>query len=320
MVETVAEIGELEVIARVTRHLRPATHAVIGPGDDCAVLDTSGRIAVTSDTMIEGPDFRLDWHAGEKLGWKLAATNLSDLASMGALPVALTVSIACPASTPVALLEEIARGLQEACDALSPGCAVVGGDLASAKQLVCAVTAIGDQAGIEPVTRTGAQVGDVVAYAGELGLSGIGLRALYESGSQAINTHPVETRAHLTPRPPIALGRAAAMSGATAMLDVSDGLSLDAARIGRASGVTIDFSREQLRSAFGDQSGVRVSVNDMLTGGEDHGLLATFASNTTLPDGFHPIGVVRPHGADLLLDGEPISPSGWDSITGDQTA
>ena len=333
---TVGELGESSVLARVLARLSGAAVAVVGPGDDCAVLRGGGDIVVTTDTMIEGPDFRLAWHDGFELGWKLAATNLSDVAAMGAKPTALTVALAVPHDTPVALLERIAEGLDAACRALAPGCGVVGGDLARAPVVTAAVTAIGDLGGRAPVLRSGARIGDVVAYAGELGLAGLGLSALFAEGTEPDGTahgralatlwaaHPESLAAQLAPTPPIPLGVAAARAGATAMMDVSDSLSIDAERLGRASGVVVDLSSQLLLSAFGAQHGVHVSLEAMLTGGEDHGLLAVFPRSAELPRGFHCIGEIRGaagpgagsgSGPGLSLDSEPASSRGWDPYT-----
>lgn len=285
----------------------------IGPGDDAAVLALDGEVVVTTDAMVEGPDFRRTWSTGFELGWKLAATNLSDLAAMGAIPRALTVTVMAPKATPLALLEEVAEGLSEACNTLAPGCAVVGGDLSTSVELAFSVTALGDMAGLPPVLRSGAQAGDTVAYAGELGLASAGLRLLYERGqgapdqiAQALaelwQSHPDELAAQLAPSPPISLGRIAAEHGATAMLDVSDALSLDAARLGEASGVTLDLETDLLPQ----------NLEQVLTGGEDHGLLATFGKETVLPQGFRRIGTVQPRTVELTVDGHPFEPRGWD--------
>ncbi len=321
---TVAELGERGVLARVLRQLGDARAASVGPGDDAAVLTVDGELVVTSDTMIEGPDFRLQWHNGRDLGWKLAATNLSDVAAMGARPIGLTVSIACPPDTPVALLEEIAAGLDDACRALAPGCGVVGGDLGTAPVLTAAVTALGDLQGRAPVLRSGAQPGDVVAYCGQLGLAGIGLAHLYAEAAPRADPitqgGPTERvsegarAAQLRPQPPVTAGVIAACAGASAMMDVSDGLSLDALRMAEASGVVIDLQRTLLESGFGEQDGVGVSIDAMLTGGEDHGLLAAFPAAAPLPVAFLPIGEVRrasgePH---LTLDGVRYEARGWD--------
>lgn len=323
--QTVGEAGEAGALRAILARLAPADAARVGPGDDAAVLRTRGDLVVTTDTMIEGPDFRLAWHTGFELGWKLAATNLSDVAAMGAQPIALTVALACPRDTPVTLLEEIARGLTAACASLAPGCGVVGGDLGRAPVLTAAVTALGEMQGRTSVLRSGARAGDVVAYAGELGLSGLALGRLFglaaEPGpararavAELRERHPAALAAHLAPTPPIHLGIAAAEAGATAMLDVSDGLSLDASRLARASAVTLALDAERLHEAFGQQGGETVPLEAMLTGGEDHGLLATFPPGATLPGGFHAIGrVVDPvPGTPLLVGGSPFAARGWD--------
>ena len=335
---TVGQAGERDVLRRVLGRLSPAEAAVVGPGDDCAVLRVSGDLVVTSDTMIEGTDFRLDWHRGTELGWKLAATNLSDVAAMGATPTALTVAFACPRDTPVELLEEMSAGLEAACRELAPGCAVVGGDLATAPALFVAVTALGHLGGRRPVLRSGARPGDIVAYRGDLGLAGVGLQALLEASGGGLlseaaraalwDAQPAAMTAHLRPVAPVAAGLQAQQAGATAMLDVSDALSLDAARIAEASGVCIDLSEAELMRGFGEQFGESVALEHMLTGGEDHGLLATFGPEATLPAGFVPIGRVcheRVSNSELTcasvtgpltLDGVPLTPRGWDTFSG----
>ncbi|MBO1901087.1 thiamine-phosphate kinase [Leucobacter weissii] len=327
---SVAEAGESGALRRVLARLSPARAARLGPGDDCAVLAFDGDAVVTTDTMIEGPDFRLAWHSGFDLGWKLAATNLSDVAAMGAAPTALTVSLACHERTPVALLEEIAAGLDAACRELAPGCGVVGGDLGRAPVLVVSATALGELGGRAPVLRSGARPGDVVAYAGYLGLAGLGLSLLFRESADPDGAahagglarlrerHPVELAAQLAPKPPIAAGVLASAAGATAMMDVSDSLSLDAARLARASGAILDLASGRLERGFSVQRGVRVPLPAMLTGGEDHGLLATFPRDAALPEGFVVIGEVRAATAEapeLRLDGAPCRPGGWDPYT-----
>lgn len=325
---SVGEAGEAGTLAAVLAELRPADAALLGPGDDAAVLRARGDLVVTSDTMIEGPDFRRAWHTGAELGWKLAATNLSDVAAMGARPIALTVSFACPPETPVATLAEVSRGLDEACRVLAPGCGVVGGDLGTAPVLIAAVTALGDLEGRPPVRRSGARPGDTLAYAGQLGLATLGLDLLFRRArdpdgvahgrtlAELRAAAPAALAAQLTPRPPVHLGAAASLAGATAMLDVSDGLSLDAARLARASGVTIDLDPALLTRHFGHQEGQSVPFDAMLTGGEDHGLLAAFPPGAAQPSEFYRIGSVRGAGpAELLVAGAATVPRGWDPFT-----
>ncbi|TDP90298.1 thiamine-phosphate kinase [Leucobacter luti] len=329
MTLTVGELGESGVLRRILSRLDAAQVATLGPGDDCAVLGVRGELVITTDTMIEGPDFRAAWHSGWDLGWKLAATNLSDVAAMGARPIALTLALAVPRDTPVELLEAIATGMNHACQALAPGCGVVGGDLGTAPVITAAVTALGELSGRPAVTRAGARAGDTLAYAGDLGLAGLGLSLLFaEAADKHGNAQPdrvaelksasavnAETlAAQLTPTPPVGLGVVAATSGATAMMDISDSLSIDADRLARASGVRVELESELLLGGFGSQRGVDVPVAAMLTGGEDHGLLATFPADVVIPAGFAPIGRVLAAHLDprVTLDGEPQEPAGWD--------
>ncbi|KFF60359.1 thiamine-monophosphate kinase [Cryobacterium sp. MLB-32] len=317
--ETLHDVSEIAVLERIFPRLPAASAQLLGPGDDAAVVSApDGRFVVTTDMMIQGPDFRLAWSTPHDLGWKAAATNLSDVAAMGARPTALVVAIAAPASTPVSVLEGIADGLRDCCEALAPGCGVVGGDLSASDALTLAVTAFGDLEGREPVKRSGARVGDVVALAGRLGAAGVGLELLFRLGvdaeglpdavrAAALKEHyPDEIAAQLRPVPPLDCGPAAAVAGATAMLDVSDGLALDAGRIARASGVGIDFHSDTL--------GVRVDV--ALGGGEDHGLLATFPPHVALPEGFRALGIVTADAGTVSVDGEPHTLGGWDPYRG----
>ncbi|MGN6327247.1 thiamine-phosphate kinase [Pseudolysinimonas sp.] len=321
MADTLGEVGEGATLARIFPRLPDAAAAIVGPGDDAAVLRApDGRFVVTTDTMVHGPDFRRAWSRPVELGWKAAATNLSDVAAMGAVPTALVVALVAPADTPVADLESLADGLRRACDALAPGCGVVGGDLSVSETLTIAVTAFGDLEGRAPVLRSGARPGDAVAVAGRLGLAATGLRLLFAEGVDAAGhpdaaaaerlrtAHPEPLAAQLSPVPPIALGPVAARGGATAMLDVSDGLAIDARRIASASGIAIDLDAAAIARVAGDGVDPRAA----LTGGEDHALLATFPADAAVPDGFVVIGKAAA-GAGLLVDGRAVDErGGWD--------
>jgi len=319
--DTLGGIGETATLGRILPRLPQADAALVGPGDDAAVMRApDGRYVVTTDTMVHGPDFRLAWSSPFDLGWKAAATNLSDVAAMGAVPTALVVALVAPAHTPVADLEQLADGLREACGVLAPGCGVVGGDLSVSETFTIAVTAFGDLQDRAPVLRSGARPGDVVAVAGRLGLAATGLRLLFADGVDAdgvpdatiarslSEAHPAELGAQLAPVPPIRLGPVAARAGATAMLDVSDGLAIDARRIAAASGVALDLDTTAVAGVAGEGVDPRVA----LSGGEDHALLATFPAEGALPEGFVPIGRVAA-GAGLLVDGRAFDGrGGWD--------
>ncbi len=253
MSATVADIGETAALARIIPRLPPASAAALGPGDDAAVVGApDGRVVLTTDLMIEGPDFRLAWSSPVELGWKAAATNLADVAAMGAVPTALLVALAVPPETTVDWLEQLADGFAAACGMLAPGCGVVGGDLSKSLVTTIAVTAIGDLQGRRPVLRSGALPGDQIAYAGALGLAGAGLRRLFLADPDATGDGVDALRREgvladqLRPAPPVGAGVLAAVGGAHAMLDVSDGLALDASRIALGSGVVLDLSRAAL--------------------------------------------------------------------------
>ena len=318
--QTLGELGEAAVLARIFPRLPESAATILGPGDDAAVLRApDGRFVVTTDTMIHGPDFRLAWSTPHDLGWKAATTNLADIAAMGAVPTALVVAVAAPADTDIAVLEGIADGLRDACEQLSPGCGVVGGDLSSSATLTIAVTAFGDLQGRDAVLRSGARAGDVVAVSGALDLAARGLELLFERAvddtgapdaarARAVRAeYPAEVEAQLAPAPPLLDGRAAALAGATAMLDVSDGLAIDGRRIATASEVRLDIDSASLESPAS------------LTGGEAHALLATFPPEVALPGGFRVIGRVA-EGEGLSVDGTPYDArGGWDPyVDGDR--
>lgn len=314
--DTLASVGERAALARILPLLPAGVSTLVGPGDDCAVVAVpDGRTVVTTDTMLEGADFRLAWSSWHDLGAKAAATNLADVAAMGAVPTGIVVALAVPGTTAVADLEAFATGLAEGIAAIAPGCGVVGGDLSTARDVVIAVTAFGDLEGRAPVLRSGARVGDRVVVAGALGLAGLGLATLFaeastdhvadaEAGARVRAAHPAAVDAQLAPTPPIRAGRALALAGATSMLDVSDGLALDAHRVASASGVRLD-----LRAAALDVGDA--PLEHVLHGGEDHALLATMPADAALPDGVREIGAVVA-GDGVTLDGEPLEARGWD--------
>jgi thiamine-monophosphate kinase len=318
--ETVAQVGENEALKRTIARLNPSEHALVGPGDDSAVISApDGRYTVTTDTLIEGHDFKLDWSTGYDLGWKAVASNLADVAAMGAVPTALVVALSVPGTTRVSWLEHFADGLKAACLALAPGCGVVGGDLAASDQVMISIAAHGSLEGREPVLRSGAQVGDIVAVAGTLGRAAAGLALLDSGNRDAISAYDELVNVQRRPNPPIKAGQAASEAGATSMLDLSDGLARDAARIAKASSVTIQIDSMQLQGfeAVLEEAARAIDANPsdwVIGGGEDHSLLATFPADATLPRAFKPIGVVLPAGpAPVMLGAQPLPERGWDS-------
>ncbi len=311
----VRETSEEELLAAIFPLLPTGAATLVGPGDDSAVVSApDGRFVVSTDVLVERRHFRPEWSTGYDVGWRAAMQNLADIAAMGARPTSLVVSLVVPGHLPVEWVTGLARGLAAACT--PSGAAVVGGDLSSGDDVVVAVTVHGDLGGRAPVLRSGARASDVVAHAGRRGWSAAGL-ALLDHGLGALDQDLVD--AYLRPAPPLAAGLAAADAGATSMLDLSDGLLRDAGRLARASGVGIDLdlgafhgdldrlvaAASAVRAASetpapagrepgpaGGASETTLASDWVLTGGEDHGLLATFPAGTALPEPFRAVGRV----------------------------
>jgi thiamine-monophosphate kinase len=320
---SIGELGEFGLIAAMAQRLAPGPGTVVGIGDDAAVLAApDGRVVATTDFLLEGRHFRRDWAGPADIGHRAAVRSLADVAAMGARPTALLVAFAAPAALSSAWALELSAGL--AAEAARAGATVAGGDTARFDVVLLAVTGLGDLQGAPPVTRAGAHPGDVVAVAGPLGHSAAGL-ALLAAGHR----EPAAlVAAHLRPAPPYDAGPEAARLGATALMDVSDGLLADLGHIARASGVAIDVHPAALdptpllpaaevlaiggRPAPQAASAPQAALEWMLTGGEDHSLVAAFPAGTTLPPRWRVIGEVRA-GHGVLVDGHPHGgPGGWE--------
>lgn len=343
------ELGDLdeeEILARILPLLRPTQHddpdagpgrdrtEIVGPGDDAAVLAAPDRLIVTTDSMIRGRDWRDDWSSPRDVATKLGAQNISDIAAMGGTATGAVLTITAHAHTPFAWVAEFSEGLGQWC--ADAGVTIVGGDLSSAPEgvLQVSLTMWGTLEGRAPVLRSGARVGDVVAVCGSLGWSDAGL-ASYLAGEAEPEVGPgtpaplrntaVWRWFHRSPRPPWESGPVAARAGATSMIDLSDGLVRDTARIARASGVGMDLSREALArdfvSSFAEGRSSDQAWQHVLGGGEEHSLLATFPSATAVPrDEKAPWWVIGSvvEGAGVTLDGEPVEMVGWDHFRTDR--
>lgn len=338
--ERVADLGEDRLVASLLARIAgpggsgpppepvPGARLLVGPGDDAAVLAVPGSLVASTDTLVEGFDFCRDWSTAHQVGVKTAAQNLADIAAMGARPVGLLVSLAVPGELDTRWVRSLVDGAAEEC--ARAGVGVVGGDLAEAAGIVVTGTAFGSLVG-PAVLRSGARPGDVVALAGRTGPSAAGL-ALLSAG-----VHPVSAElqalveAHRAPRPDYAAGPRAAAAGAHALIDTSDGLLRDAGRIAAASGAVLDLDPHPLASAPGLLAAARAlrdagaadpgddpagtATGWVLTGGEDHALLACFPTGARLPEGFRPVGRVLPAapGTPRVLVGGEERPgrTGW---------
>jgi thiamine-monophosphate kinase len=297
-------MSEFEFISRITARLGDANGSLeIGPGDDAAVLPApDGRVVASSDLLVEGRHFRRDWSGPYDVGRKAAAQNLADVVAMGARPTALLVGFGVPADIDVAWAERLYDGLRDECDVV--GAVVAGGDVIRAPMVTLGVTALGDLAGRAPLLRSGARSGDVVAVRGRLGFAAAGLDLL----TRGLDAPAALVDAHRRPRPPYEAGEEARTHGATALLDVSDGLIQDLGRIAAASGVRIDVDSAALPvpAELGPEGQTFV-----LTGGEDHAFAATFPREKELPPAWRTIGLVVA-GEGVTIDGRPHDLTGWD--------
>jgi thiamine-monophosphate kinase len=362
---SVADLGEWGLIAALTARMPAGALTSVGIGDDSAVVAApSGSVVAAVDLLIEGRHFRRDWSSAHDVGVKAAARSLADIAAMGAVNTALLVALAAPGTLPARWATDLAEGL--AAEATRAGAGIVGGDTARADAITLSVTALGDLEHRRPVLRSGARPGDVIAVAGPLGHSAAGLALLIAGTEPDPARPPAPARspapapsprpaalaglvtAHLRPAPPYDAGPEAARLGATAMIDVSDGLLADLGHVAAASGVRLNVNRSRLvpgaalreAAAFLVAAGASFAaiaadspsptslvppapkpapdpqdapspLDWMLTGGEDHSLVATFPPAAVLPSRWRLIGEVS-EGAGVTVDGAPHEgPGGW---------
>lgn len=308
---TLTRVGEFGLIDRLTRRLPIHDDCLLGPGDDAAVVAAPDRrVVACTDVLVEGRHFRRDWSSATDVGHRAAAANLADIAAMGARPTGLLVGMCLPTDLPVEWAEELADGL--AAEAELVGVSVVGGDTVASKELTIAVTALGDLQGRAPVTRAGARTGDLLAVAGRLGWSAAGYTIL----SRGFRSPGALVAAHRRPEVPYAAGPMAAILGATAMIDVSDGLLSDLGHICEASKVSINVESKALDVTEAMANAAQAMgvdpFNWALTGGEDHALAATFPPDVLLGDEWRIIGRVG-SGRGVTVDGSSYEgSSGWD--------
>ena len=306
---TVREVGEFGLIAALRAALPPATVAdpslVLGIGDDAALwTPTPGEtLVITADGLSEGVHFRLDWTDWTSLGHKAMAVNLSDLAAMGAVPRLVTLTLGLRGTERVADLEDLYRGAGAL--AAAHGVLVAGGDVvASPAGLALHVTALGETRAGRALTRGGARAGDLVAVSGALGAAAAGLRLLQAgSGRPRATTADLLLAAHLRPRPRVVLGGLLLDHGASAAMDLSDGLFGDLPKLLAASGVAARLDAAAIPIPAAVRALFPADWFALGTrGGEDYELLFTIA-----PDAFGPLrGAAAAIGATLTAIGDIV--------------
>ena len=291
----VSDIGEEEFIKRILAVCSTSSDipaVMVGPGDDAAVVASpDGRTVISTDLLIEGRHFRRDWSEPKDIGCRAAAANLADVAAMGAQPTALVIGLGVPPDIDVSWLESLMEGV--VAEAKRGGAAVVGGDVVAADRLVVSGTALGDLGGRQPILRSGARHGDLVATAGRLGWAAAGLAVL----SRGFRSPRLLVDAHRRPEPDYDAALEAARQGAHALMDVSDGLLLDLERMAQASGVRIALNSSVIEIAEPVAAAAAAYNLDplqwVLGGGDDHAFVATFAPNADIPAGWRVIGEVE---------------------------
>lgn len=314
------DLSEEELLEAIRRVLSGAGPEVrVGVGDDAAVLAPSGgELVITTDALVEDVHFLRGPTGARDLGYKAIAVTVSDIAAMGASPRAAVCALTLPSDVEAAWVMELFGGMREACDEYALW--LVGGDLSSGREAAIAVTVTGEVAPGRAVLRSGARTGDHVVVTGELGGSAAGLRL---TGSRTMPTEKERAlvRRHLRPTARVGEGGVLAARGATAMMDISDGLALDLTRLCHASGVAATIAIADVPVAH------LATLEDALGGGEDYELLATMpddaaldAAKAELKEAFGiPLVVIGKivEGAGVTAvdaDGaqRPLEPMGWD--------
>lgn len=301
-------MGEFELLARVRERLPAAGRRLrLGSGDDAAVTVPGGATATSVDALVEGVHFERDGASLAQAGAKALSAALSDLAAMGAEPGEAYVAVVVPPDLDEDGCLEAIDGMVEV--AVATGTALAGGDVVRGPALAFAVTVVGHARSPEDfVSRGGARPGDVLVVTGELGAAAAAL--LLSEAGDAVPTPVAEALRHrqLEPVPRLAAGRALAEAGATAMIDVSDGLGADAGHLASASRVGLRVDAGSLPVAAGVAEVARATGREAVelaaAGGEDYELLAT------LPPGADPEGLARRCGVPVTRIGETVEGEG----------
>jgi thiamine-monophosphate kinase len=310
------DVSEQELLSAIAKVLSGAGPSVIvGVGDDAAVVAPgTGETVLTTDALVEGTHFLLSTTSARDLGYKAVVTSVSDVAAMAASPRFALCALALSGAIDAAWTMELFGGMREACDEYAVS--MVGGNLARASQIVVTVTVTGEVAPGRALTRSGARVGDVVAVTGSLGAAAAGLRVARRGGA------PTEQERRLLRalfRPVARVGEAGVLArcGASALIDVSDGLNLDLSRLLLASGVGGQIATAAVPVSEG------ATIEEALAGGEDYELVVTLPPGSfdqardelreTFGVSLTKLGdIVEGSGLVEQTTGTAIEASGWD--------
>jgi thiamine-monophosphate kinase len=327
--------GEDKLVHGIAQALavKSSTRVVLGAGDDAALLTPrSGlEIILTCDWFLEGSHFLPTLHPPDSVGWKCLARAVSDIAAMGGRPACFLLSLAVPKSVissergwTAVWLEQFLRGLRRAAQRF--GCLLAGGDTTQSRQILISLTVIGEVPTGLAIRRSGAKPGDKIFVSGTLGQADLGLQIL-RGGARISPKNDPALRKHLYPEPRLALGQWLArrkLSGS--MMDISDGLSSDLARLCAASrvGARIEAAQIALPRIPPAASKRGFDALDLaLNGGDDYELLFTVGQKDVarIPRSFHGITlteigeITRERRVMIVEEGKPakpLVPRGWD--------
>lgn len=321
--------------SRITLGNRMARKSLVrGIGDDAALFRSqAGQQTILScDWFLEGTHFLREKHPPDSVGWKCLARALSDIAAMGGKPRCFLLSLALPASLTGRWLDEFLLGLCRVSAKFQ--CPLAGGDTTCRDMILINVTVVGEVRTGRAVLRSGARPGDFLYVSGRLGEAEMGLRLLKRSKGPASRKNPL-TKKHLYPEPHLALGQWLATNGlASAMMDLSDGLSSDLPRLCAASGVGARVTAAKIPTVQSAARNFKSGADPLrlaLDGGDDYELLFTVLPNQTkFPlrsfrgTPLTPIGVVT-SGKQIVLADEhgrehPLHPCGWDPFRSSRVA
>jgi thiamine-monophosphate kinase len=314
-------LSEKAMIARLRRQVLAGSGVIAGIGDDCAVLRIpSGREAlITTDLSLEGIHFRREWHAPESVGHRCLGRGLSDIAAMGGEPIAAFVSLAVPGGLSQAWVDGFTRGLLRLARRFNVSLA--GGDTAESPSGILAdIVVLGSAPWGKAILRSGAKPGDVIYVSGRLGGSAATLKRMMARPKQKLN--PRDYPGHFFPEPRLSVGRfLRERSRASAMIDLSDGLSTDLAHICEESGVGAEVQSKAIPCASVGKPSYKVSLEEALHGGEDYELLFTARPTQRVPARIAgipiaPIGSITRSRRIILWDKNGVArdllPQGWE--------
>ncbi len=286
---------ETEIIEQIRRQTLGSHHdhsLIRGIGDDCAIIRPRAKedLVFTSDFVLEDRHFTLKTHSPAAVGEKALARSLSDIAAMGAEPVFCLVSLAVPASLGATFIKRFYQGLLRTAE--RHAISLAGGDLSRFEKVVADVTCCGRVPQGKALLRSGAKVGHRIYVTGKLGAA----------------AHAFAVGKPILPNPRIAAGISLRKLGVSAAIDLSDGLSLDLARLCAASLVSAEIMSSALPLAR------HASLEEALHGGEDYELLFTAAPKLKVPASMTEIGIItrQRSGYPVFMDGHPIQSKGFD--------